>query len=701
MKKKLNPYLISYLSLASVCCIALTVLFLFINIQNTERAQKQYNTEKLQIVLEDWEQQITTLKKINVLMNLNSVYQPYRFQAQKYNEIPLLNDFSQYIYYSPLISECFLYYSGSNNVFYTNKDTASTITTSYFFHRFNDEEREELTTCLETDKLGVSFLSLSDGLYVILPFKAADMHRYITSSLCFVLPYDTLNTRMQMTSGGLNGDIALYKGNTLLYTTTPELESFVHKDALSCTSESGSFQLVYDPNPSDYFAGNNLFPLEILLFLAVVLLLLAAANLFAARSYKPIQNIASKYEDSISISEEAAFQNEIEKINYMIDSVLKRNTDVSRQLEKKQEQLIHQLLSTLLNNHYFFDAQPYLEQLNQMLPGPYFFVTNILFYKDDEIGEEFLVNLKKELEQITEPAENNYLYGVINYSKQTISMVCSVEHAEKGEELNEYIRAVAESFEYRPLIASGGIYKNLSKLSASCLESMDTIHKLATQQDHLAPPTAFTFHTSDLQPICVALTVGNEEQALNALNEFLITIETLAPSLLMQQYIFSIFLSEFSRLADELKLELSHKHLSLLVSAKNIRDFGESAREMIHIFCVNLVLKREQSAWDETYKVYQYMNEHFTDYDLSIDKAARDLATNTAFVRKAIHSHTGKTYKDYLIQLRIEYAKNLLVRDRLTVAETCQKVGYGNISHFIKIFKSVTGKTPANYRDEC
>ncbi len=701
MKKKLNPYLISYLSLAIVCCIALSVLFLFINIQTLEQTEEQYHMENMQLVLEDWEQQITTLKKINMRMHMDSMYQPYSFQAQKYNEIPLLNDLRQYIHYSPLIGECFLHYTDIENIFYANKDTANTIDMDIFLSRLAPEEKEQLIVCLESDKSGTNFLLLSNNLYIILPFKAYNMHRYINASLCFVIPYETLDTRIEMVGGGLVGNIALYESNTLLYTTDQVLDHFSHEATLHSTSDSGNFHLVYLPESSVYFSGNTLFPLYILLFLAVVLLLLAVANLFASHSYKPIQKITSKYKDSISLSEETDFHNDIEKINYMIDTVLQRNTDVSKQLEKKQNQLIHQLLSALLNNQYFFDTQPYLEQLNQMLPGPYFFVTNVMFCKDDEINDIFLDKLKYELEQITEPTENNYLYGVIDYSKQMISILCSIEYADKNEEINEYIRGVAESFEYHPLIASGGVYTELSKLSASCLESMDTIHKLSIKQNDFVPPTTFTFRPSNLQPLCIALTMGNEEQALSILNDFVQTIETQTPSLLMQQYTFSVFLSEFSRLADELHLELSHKHLSLLVSAKNIRDFSDSAREIIHIFCENLAAKRKQAAWDETYKVYQYMNEHFMDYDMSIDKVARDLATNTAFVRKAIHDHTGKTYKDYIIQLRIEYAKNLLVRDQLTVAETCQKVGYGNISHFIKIFKSITGKTPANYRDEC
>ncbi len=299
-------------------------------------------------------------------------------------------------------------------------------------------------------------------------------------------------------------------------------------------------------------------------------------------------------------------------------------------------------------------------RLTQMLPGPYFFVSNILFNKEDEVSEEFLRKLTLELEQITDPRENNHLYGIIDHSKKMISIVCSVERISKSQELTEDIKSVAESFEYCPVTASGGVYTELSKLSASYLESMDMIHKAATLQHDSVQPTAFTFHASDLQPISSALTAGNEELALAALKIFIERTKTQAPSLLMQQYIFSMFLSEFTRLANELQLELSHKHLSLLVSAKNLQDFDDSARELIHIFCEAYALRREQSAWDETYRVYQYMNEHFMDYDMSIEKAARDLATNTAFIRKAINDHTGKTYKDYLIQLRVDYPKNLL-----------------------------------------
>ena len=53
-----------------------------------------------------------------------------------------------------------------------------------------------------------------------------------------------------------------------------------------------------------------------------------------------------------------------------------------------------------------------------------------------------------------------------------------------------------------------------------------------------------------------------------------------------------------------------------------------------------------------------------------------------------------------MIYLRIEYAKGLLEKGKLTVAEVCEKVGYGNISYFIKVFRETTGMTPAVWRDQ-
>ena len=42
----------------------------------------------------------------------------------------------------------------------------------------------------------------------------------------------------------------------------------------------------------------------------------------------------------------------------------------------------------------------------------------------------------------------------------------------------------------------------------------------------------------------------------------------------------------------------------------------------------------------------------------------------------------------------------LLCQEDISVADLCGKVGYGNVSYFIKLFREITGVTPAKYRKQ-
>ena len=86
---------------------------------------------------------------------------------------------------------------------------------------------------------------------------------------------------------------------------------------------------------------------------------------------------------------------------------------------------------------------------------------------------------------------------------------------------------------------------------------------------------------------------------------------------------------------------------------------------------------------------------------MSLEKTAEALQVSTGVVRKAVSVYTGKTYKDYLIHLRMECAKKLLRTEDLPIAEICSKVGYGSTSYFIKLFRETTGVTPAKYKNSC
>ena len=352
----------------------------------------------------------------------------------------------------------------------------------------------------------------------------------------------------------------------------------------------------------------------------------------------------------------------------------------------------------LLEGRYPMDMEYNLSKSEIQLPGPCYFVLSISFEEEAEVNEELLTKIRRELEQITDASESVYVYTVVNRSQKRIYVICSLDSFDKKEELCETICGVAESFRYIPLIGIGNVYKALSNLSTSWLESTDDIRSLKKQEKE-DQNTVFMYDSKELHKIIAALEMGNEAAALKNLNNYIVFLKESSLSLLMQQYVFSDFIGEIAKLGRKMRLELSRQNISMLISSRNLSDFEESARKVIHDFCESITFRKSQDEKDELYSIYEYINNHFTEYDMSLEKTADDLHVSTGLVRKSIANYTGKTYKDYLIYLRVEYAKQLLQNEDLSIADVCSKTGYGSISYFIKLFKETTGVTPSKYKN--
>ncbi len=60
----------------------------------------------------------------------------------------------------------------------------------------------------------------------------------------------------------------------------------------------------------------------------------------------------------------------------------------------------------------------------------------------------------------------------------------------------------------------------------------------------------------------------------------------------------------------------------------------------------------------------------------------------------------GICFSDYLNQVRIEHAKELLMNHSVKPEQVYHLVGYASRSYFIKMFRKQTGTTPANFRKQ-
>lgn len=84
--------------------------------------------------------------------------------------------------------------------------------------------------------------------------------------------------------------------------------------------------------------------------------------------------------------------------------------------------------------------------------------------------------------------------------------------------------------------------------------------------------------------------------------------------------------------------------------------------------------------------------------EISMEQAADYVNLSPFYFSKLFKKHVGETFIDYLTRLRIEEAKELIIRELLSLKEICYEVGYNDPNYFSRVFKKVTGMSPTDYR---
>jgi len=139
---------------------------------------------------------------------------------------------------------------------------------------------------------------------------------------------------------------------------------------------------------------------------------------------------------------------------------------------------------------------------------------------------------------------------------------------------------------------------------------------------------------------------------------------------------------------------------------------NEGIKKLIHLFeILDMIGKRKDFILINTYqnrsdtlKLNRIRFQKLSDFittnlseNITLVDAARVANMNKSAFCRYFKKETGQTFINFLTELRITAAKNLLSDNTFSISQICFEVGFNNLSNFNRQFKRHTGKSPSDY----
>ena len=109
-------------------------------------------------------------------------------------------------------------------------------------------------------------------------------------------------------------------------------------------------------------------------------------------------------------------------------------------------------------------------------------------------------------------------------------------------------------------------------------------------------------------------------------------------------------------------------------------------------------MKERQNTSSYTRRCMDYVAKHFRE-KIYLEDIAESLGISSSYLSRTFKKDTGVRLQDYVNQVRVERAANLLVYSEETIPRIAEYVNFPSQSYFGKIFKAAKNMTPKQYRE--
>ena len=154
-------------------------------------------------------------------------------------------------------------------------------------------------------------------------------------------------------------------------------------------------------------------------------------------------------------------------------------------------------------------------------------------------------------------------------------------------------------------------------------------------------------------------------------------------------------------LEQEKAYNLSDFYILEMDKCKTIEQISKLHDVMCLDFCKHMhEIKNSQVLSKQVVLCLDYIYSH-THYRITIREVAEYLRLSESYLSRLFKKEMGISFSQYILNLKIDKAKNLLRFSEYSIGEITYYLGFSNERHFIQTFQKRVGETPNRYRRRC
>lgn len=138
-------------------------------------------------------------------------------------------------------------------------------------------------------------------------------------------------------------------------------------------------------------------------------------------------------------------------------------------------------------------------------------------------------------------------------------------------------------------------------------------------------------------------------------------------------------------------LKMDSISFASLIELEQYADIEKYVISTILEFCRLMHTINGTKLHDTVSRIIGYLELHYADENLGLTNIAKEFYINPSYLSRIFKKVTNKSFTDYLVELRVQKAVQLLNVSSYKAYQLAQMVGIPDPNYFIKCFKKVTG----------